>query len=237
MEAVHGRDVLLELKVDGVYYPVLCGTDCTFTREPEFLESTNPTSGIFKRYIVRREDWSMNVSGLTKIENDASLTFFYLLQTSVRRATQTVRITFEDIDSNSIQIEGTVLIGNETISGPVSDFASCSIEFKGNGAFTVGEVTPPTPGEFDWLSDYWSTVNGNNYVDLAGSSVVHAYNIGADDELLEVDVEGVEFDIITSGTPGNRQCKLNTSTFVLTFASDLIFDGNQKVFVEFKRTL
>lgn len=140
MEAVHGRDVLIEIKKDGVYYPVLCGTDCTFTREPEFLESTNPTSGIFKRYIIRREDWNMGVNGLTKIENDASLTFFYLLQTSVRRATQTVRITFEDIDSNSIQIEGSVLIGNETISGPVSDFASCSIEFKGMGRLSLARL-------------------------------------------------------------------------------------------------
>lgn len=242
-QAVKGKDVVVEMSVDDVYYPILCGTDCEFVRDPEFIEKTTTTSGLFKDFAVRREEWSMSVSGLTKIENSASLTFFYMLQTSVRRTRQLVRITFTDIDGADKQISGYVLIGRQSITGPYSDFANCSIELKGTGAFTIEDVEPPVPAAVEIYSDYWTTTNGQNYIDgsssgTSPSSVAFGgvFNLGATDTILEVNVEGTEFEIITSGSPGNRECKFNTSTFIISFASDMIFDGTQRVYVEFKRT-
>lgn len=236
-DAVHGSDVVIEMLVDDVYYPILCGTDCTFSRTPEFIPITTTTSGLFRDFMVRREEWSMSASGLTKIANATTLTFFYMLQTSVRRVSHDIRITFTDNLGGSKQITGTVLIGQMDINGPFSDFSQCTIELKGTGAYTIADTEPPIPGVFDILSDVWETTNGQNYVDGAstGDYTGTAYTLQAGDVLLQVDVEGTGFDIITSGTPGNRQCKLNPSTFVLAFASDMIFDGTQKVFIEFNR--
>ncbi len=60
-------------------------------------------------------------------------------------------------------------------------------------------------------------------------------NLGASDVLKDVEVDGDHFNLITSGAPGNMECKFNTSTFVLTFAADMIFDGTQRVWIEFQR--
>lgn len=237
-EAIFGEQVIIEMLVDSTYEPILCGTDCVFTRTPELIETTTPTSGLFKEFMIRREEWDITVSGLTKVANNAALTFFYMLQTSVRRLTQTVRITFTDVDGADIQISGEVLIGPESISGPSTDFAQCSIELKGTGAFTIGSVTPPDPESFDALSDYWQTVAGQNYISGASSGEFTgtAFTIADTDTIIDVDVEGTGYNHI-QGTPtdGERECHYNSTTDRLEFPSDLIFDGNQRVFVEIKR--
>lgn len=237
---VQGKDVIIEMLVEGIdFQPILCGTDCSFSRVPDIIPITTTSSGLFPESMIRREGWSMNVSGLTKIANAASLTFFYMLQTAVRRLAQTVRVTFTDDEGADVQISGNVLIGQMDISGPYSDFAQSSIEFKGTGGFTITPVTPPVPIDFEYLADWWQTTNGHNYIDGASSGQQDGtpYTLGANDTLIEVDVEGTEFDIITSGTPVGRECKFNTSTFVITFPVDLIFDGSQRVYVEFKRAV
>lgn len=242
-EPIFGSGVIVEMLVGASYEPILCGLDCVFTRTPELIETTNPTSGGFKDFAVRREEWGVTVSGLTKVANNAALTFFYMLQTSIRRLKQAIRITFTDIDGADIQISGNVLIGQESISGPSTDFAQCNIELKGSGPFVIADVTPPTENEFAILSDWWPTVNGNNYIDGASSGQSDSaidnggpFTLLLTDTILEVDMEGTEFDPVT-GTPtvGRREFKFQTSPALILFPSDLIFDGSQRVYVEFKR--
>lgn len=75
-EAIFGNNVVIEMDVDGNFIEILCGTDCTFSRTPEFIPVTSSGSGLFREFLQRREEWAMSVSGLTKIENAATLTFF-----------------------------------------------------------------------------------------------------------------------------------------------------------------
>lgn len=237
-EPIFGTGVIVEMLVADNYEPILCGVDCVFTRTPELIETTNPTSGGWKDFSVRREEWGVTVSGLTKVANNAALTFFYMLQTSIRRLKQAIRITFTDVDGADIQISGNVLIGQESISGPSTDFAQCNIEMKGSGPFLIEDVTPPTPFEFNVIGDWWQTVNGNNYIDGQSSGQTDGtnYTLLVSDDVLEVDLEGIEFDIVT-GTPtvGRRECQILTSPVRVVFPSDIIFDGSQRVYVEFKR--
>lgn len=237
-EPVFGSGVIIEMYVDPEYIPILCGNDCTFTRTPEIIETTSPSSGLWQTYMIRREGWTMNVSGLTKIDNDTALTFFYMLQTAVRRTEQTIRMTFTDIDGNDIQISGQALIGPQSVSGPATDFAQCSIEFQGSGAFTVEGVTPPTPIDYLYISDWWQTVNGQIYIDGPSSGETDGtnYTLLLTDLILEVDMEGIQYDLV-SGTPtaGRRECHFQTSPARIIFPSDVVFDGNQRVFVHFKR--
>jgi hypothetical protein len=241
-EAVFGTGVVVEMLDDVEYYEVLCGLDCTFTRTPEIIETTNPTSGRSRAFMIRREEWDISVSGLTKIANDTSLTFFYMLQTSIRWLEKTIRVTFTDADGANVQISGTVLIGAESISGPATDFAQCSIEFKGIGPFTITGVLPPAELEYILYSDWWETINGDNYIagsssGLSPSAVLFGgpFNLGATDVILDVAVDGDHYNLIDSGTPGNLECKFDNGLGQITFAADLIFDGTQRVYVEFKR--
>lgn len=233
---VLGADAVLEIKVDDTYYPALCATDMRYFYTPEFIEKTGPTSGLFSEYDVRLQSWGCTLNGLTKIANDTVLSFFYLLQTSVRRVRQDIRLTFTDDESNSKQITGYAFIGSSEITGPVSGFCEATVELKGTGPFTIADVEPPTPETFDVLSDYWTTTNGLNYI--TGASAINSYTLDSDtDEILEVAMEGVQYDVV-SGTPtaGTRTCQFNTSNDRIVFPSDVVFDGAQRVFVEFKRT-
>lgn len=231
---VYGSDAVLEMEVNSVYYPVLCALDFTFTSSPEFVEKTSATSGLFREFAKRIEEFSVSLSGLTKIDNSETLSFFYMLQNSVRRTEQNFKITFEDDEANVKILSFTGLIGQMSITGPASDFSNCSVEIKGTGAFTLDVTPPPVETEYDYFSDYWVPTAGNNY--LSGTSAVNGYTLTATDVPLEVDVEGIGYDLV-NGTPGTglRECKFGTSPVRITFPSDLVFDGVQRVFVLFKR--
>ena len=163
---------------------------------------------------------------------------------SALRSVQDMRIRLTDDDGTTLQISFQALITTNNLSRAVGTYSNSSVSMTVTGGITVGPVDPPAPIEIDVYSDTWATVNGQNYVDgaslgISPSAIANggAFTLGATDTLLEVKVEGTEFDLITSGAPGNRQCKFNTSTFVLIFATDMIFDGTQRVFIEWKRTL
>lgn len=237
-EAIHGSNAIIEMYVTDDYYPILCGTDCSFSRTPEFIPITSTTSGLFREFMVRREEWSMSVSGLTKIANATTLTFFYALQTSVRRVKQLVRITFTDSDGASKQITGNVLIGQMDINGPFGDFSQCSIELKGTGAYIIEDTEPPAVATSGIFADYWQTVNGQNYITGASSGEYDGtnYTLLFTDTILGVDVEGTGFDLV-SGTPtaGTRECQFLDSPVRIVFPADLIFDGSQRIYVLFQR--
>lgn len=218
---IRGEDVSIELLFNDTYYPVLCGTDCVFNRIPEFIYSTNPSSGLFKSKKIRREEWNMSVSGLTKAENDASLTFFYLLQNAVRRLTLSIRMTFTDPDGNSKSISGNVLIGNMSINGSSTDFANATIEFEGTGAFSTGATIDPPAAACSIYADYWLFPAGDTYIQ--GTSVVHGYSLEAV-TVISVDREGVAYDLV-SGTPSGRQCKHNNTTGIISFDANIPSNG------------
>ena len=235
---VRGNDVVVELLVDGDYYPVLCGLDCSFTREVEFISIRTADSSVFDEVMPRRENWSVTVNGVTKIENDTVLTFFYLLMTSVRRTIHTIRVTFTDEAGGSKQIDGSVYIGSESITGPFADYANASIEFRGTGAFTVSTTTEPVTPEYNIYSDYWIPTNGNSYSSGASTGYTDGtqYTLAATDIILEVWVESVPF-YATTGTPtnGSPEYKFDTGTLRLNFPAAFVFDGSQRVMVLFKR--
>lgn len=235
---VLGKNAVLEMFVDDDYYPLLCATDIRFTYSPEFIEKTTTESGTFQEFEVRLQSWTAYVTGLTKVLNDTVLSLFYALQTSVRRQKQLFRVTFTDDSSNSKQIEGYAFIGNAEINGPAQGFSQANIELKGTGAFSISDVEPPGVIDYDTLADFWQTSNGVNYISGASSGEWDgtSYTLDSDDKPLEVDMEGSQYDIVSgTPTPGTRTCMLDLDNGRIYFPADVIFDGSQRVFVEWKR--
>lgn len=238
-EAVHGSDVVLEMNIDGQFYPVLCGTDCEFSCSPEFLEKTANDTATSKRWRKRIEEFSASVSGLTKLPNTESLSFFYMLQSSVRRSVQEFRHTFTDDTGASNILLYSAHIGQQSINGPVGDFANARIELKIDGDITIEEVAPPVTGEYDVLADWWSAVAGQNYIsgNSSGNTDGTAYALLSTDIIMHVEVEN-QIMYKKVGTPGvgdpwydfitSPSIKLETS---------LTFGGGEKVFVMWKRLI
>lgn len=144
-DAIWGGASVLEMWVTDQYYPVLCATDSTYNCAAEFIEKTGPTSGGAREWMRRLEEHTGSATGLTKVDNDASLTFFYILQVGVRRVQQLFRQTFADVDGNSKTLTGYALIGTMGINQPVNDFSNCTLEIKWQGAPEQDVIPPPTP--------------------------------------------------------------------------------------------
>lgn len=232
---VHGKYCVLEIYVIDTWLKLLCGTDITFNMTHETIYKTGPNSGLWRQKVLGLSEWNASVTGLTMVDVTAdTLTFFYTLQESVWGFTKTIRLTFQDEDGVAKQISGDAVITSHDINGPVEDFSNGVIVFEGTGAISIASIPALIVGPKDVYSDYWQTVNGNNYIQ--GASFIQSYQLGINDTILEVDMEGMQFDVVV-GTPVNRECKFDSGNGRITFPADLIFDGNQRVFVEFKRPI
>ncbi len=241
---IKSNNVIIELKISGVYYPVFCGKTMEFAQNQELIEVTSVNSATGREYEPGLTTGNLSINGVSILDNSGGRVSLPYLMGSALRSVQDMRIRLTDDDGTTLQISFQALITTNNLSRAVGTYSNSSVSMTVTGGITVGPVDPPAPIEIDVYSDTWATVNGQNYVDgaslgISPSAIANggAFTLGATDTLLEVKVEGTEFDLITSGAPGNRQCKFNTSTFALTFATDMIFDGTQRVFIEWKRTL
>lgn len=203
MEPIFGTDVLVSIKVDDTFYPVLCAVDMTLSTRQEVVLATSADTGIWRRKRLRRlSEWSLSVSGLTKIDNtDGQISYFYLLQENVRGTEQTIQVLFEDADGNTKVIEGDVIIPEISINASVGAFSDVNVTFEGAGSFTIADTPEPISSVcLEIYSDTWTMDEGENTINGLGQEGRSFEG----KEILKVSVEGVQYDY-TSGVPGNRE--------------------------------
>lgn len=231
MEPIHGKDILLSIKVGDEFIPVICAIDMTFTCTQEVLLATSVDTGIWRRKRLRNlSEWNVQVSGLSKIDNsDGQVSFFYLLQENIRGSEQTIQIMFEDSDANTQVLEGVVIIPQLTINGNVGSFADATISFEGTGAVEIGIPISDVDSDLcdDLVSDVWVLAEGEFAINGAGQEG----NSFAGKDILEVDREGTQYDY-TNGSPGNREFAYDGTD--ISFADAGITDG-EKVYVLWKQ--
>lgn len=222
---VEGSNVVLSMDVSGTYYPVLCATDCTYTCNAEFVEKTGPTSGGVRQWARRLEEHISTVSGLTYVENDSTLSFFYILGLGVRREEQTFKITFTDGLGDVKTLTGVGLIGTQSINGPATDFSNCEIEIRWNQEPEFDAVDDPAD-ECEIVNKLFLTLSEG------ATSVTSATLSGK--TILGVEREGLG-QVIISGTPaaGTRECVFSGTTisFDSTNPGNV---GGEKIYVLYK---
>jgi predicted secreted protein len=231
MEPIHGRDALVSIKVEEEFYPVLCAIDMTFSCSQQVLLATSADSGNWRYKRLRNlSEWSVSVSGLTKIDNtDGQASFFYLLQQNIRGTEQEIQIMFSDDDGNVQVLEGVVLIPEMSINGNVNGFADASVVFEGTGPFEITEpVSAVESAECEVImSDTWVLGDGSFSISGAGE----AGGTFEGKEVLEVAREGTQFER-TTGSPGNREYRYNGTTIAFEIAGS---EYEERVFVMWKQ--
>lgn len=196
---VQGKNVALSILVDASYLPILCATDCATHINRERIEKTGPNSATYRQWMIRLSEMITTVSGLTKINNDTSVTFFYMLQLGNQLDEKTFQLTFEDDENNLFSYVGAGLIGNQSINGPATDFSNASIEILWNGYPTVDTIPAPSVSEETIEALYIPVVAGEvsvHHVDLEQTGVT----------ILQVRRNGLS-QTETTGTPGNGEFK------------------------------
>lgn len=222
---VEGKNVALAMTVGLEIIPMLCATDCTYQRGVEFVEKTGPTSGGSRQWLARLQEHTSTVSGLTKINNNASLSWFYILAIT---GEQTFTMTFEDDEGNTFSLSGPGLIGTMGINGPATDFSTATIEIRWNGAPVIDVIPPPQPEEvFELYITCTPGATSVSHVDLqaAGVDILGAGRSGTG--LIQV-----------SGTPasGSQEFMFTAVSGTITTDPDNPYNAGEWIYVLYKVT-
>jgi hypothetical protein len=239
-----GKNQIVEMNISGNWYPFFCCKSMDFAKEQELIEVTSVNSVSGREYEAGMSTAKLNVSGVSIIDNtNSQISLLYLMPDSQMRVAQSLRIRFTAENGTTKQMAFSALITILNTSRTFGAFSQSSVSFVVTGGITIGPVDPPGPVDVQVYADYWETVNGQSFIDGSSSGTSPSsiafggpFTIGGSDTILLVTVEGTEFEIITSGAPGNRECKFDSMLGQIRFDPTLIFDGTQRVYVNFKRT-
>lgn len=210
---VEGKNCILEVRVNGSYQPLLCAENFTFTLTQEMVLKTGPNSGLFRERKARLSDWNVEVSGLTPIDDPDTVSWFYMLQNSVRRAVQALRMTFEDQAGEVRVFTGSALVETQEISASMTDFANASISLVGTGGFDISEVIDGPDTACEVQEDYYFTL-AEGATTL--TDVVLQPESGVTKSILGLSRDG-SVHTETGGVPGNLEFAFNAATGVISF--------------------
>jgi hypothetical protein len=205
MSKVKGNNQFIEMLVDGDYYPFFCCKDFDFTQNQDLIEVTSVNSNSAREYEAGLTTASLNINGVTILDNtDEQISGNYLMQQSIRRVIQTLRIRQIDDDGNSFQIMFNAVITSNTLTRTRGSYGQSSVAMTVTGEPTFSAVVLPPAAPVVQEPLYLTFTAGQTQV---SNVLLEAAGV----EILEVQREGLGHDE-TTGTPGNRQFKFTGGT-------------------------
>lgn len=135
-DPVKGSNVLLQIYKGGDYADFLCATDCSIDFETEKKSVKTVGDGIWKRYKGQSIGYTINLSGLIRLDV-ADPVAFDLLDYQTQFVDVTYRMTFEDDAANIKAIYGTALVEKTSLTGGSDGFATGQFVLVGNGEATI----------------------------------------------------------------------------------------------------
>lgn len=225
---VFGTGVSIRAKVDGEYITIGCASSVAFNYENEIIGKTDVNAGLFRKKRVRISDCRGSVSGIITTSSTATkLSIIHFLQEAIRRSEIDMQFIFEDPDTNVIVVQGLFLVQSEDLTSEAGAWAEFSLNLEGTGGTDVTQINPPGDVVCEQIySDWWTTTVGESGIGGFGNAGLTF----AGHDVIEVDREGLEHDIITTGTPGNREAKY-TGGSTITFDPTNPFNSGERIFV------
>lgn len=229
MNTVKGRNAIIELLITATYYPVFCCKSFEFVQQQEVIEVTSVNSSIAREYEAGMTTATLNVTGVTILDNSGNrISVTYLMQESIRRAAQTMRIRLTDDDGGTLQILFTAIITSNTISRQFGAYSQSISGFIITGEPTISAVITP-PGEGECIEDPL-------YIDCVETetSVHSALLEAAGVVILEVARTGLGHDE-TTGVPGNRQFVFGgVGVGTISFDPTNPFNANEVIYILYR---
>lgn len=195
---VKSNNVIVEVLISATYYPFACGQTMEYVQSQELVEVTSINNTIAREYEAGMTTASLSIAGITVLDNTENrIAILYLMQASVRRTAQTMRIRLIDDDGTALQIAFTALITSNTLSRSVGTYSKSATTLTVTGEPVISIIIPP-PG--------LACVENPLYIDaVAGATNVYSAAIDvANVVILAVEREGLG-QTEAGGTPGNRE--------------------------------
>lgn len=143
---VKAKNVIGEIYISGTYYPVFCGKSMELSQNQELIEVTSINSSVAREYEAGMTTGTISFTGVTILDNTENrVAIAYLMQESIRRSAQSMRVRLIDDDGDAIQIAFSAIITNNTLSRTYGEYSQSSTSLTVTGGFTITPVVDP-PG-------------------------------------------------------------------------------------------
>lgn len=231
---VIGRDVIIDMQVDGDWFPIMCAKVNQFDLEQDEIETTNRNSGPNREYVPGMANSTVGVTGITRVTNtDNRVNIVYLLQQSVRRLVHNLRMRMTDQvlpTPNTSVISFSAFIRNTNVTNDRTLLSNSSMTWRVTGGISFSSVIPgPVEPECETQDPlYIDTV-------VSETSVSHA-SLEADNVvILQVNREGIQYNA-TNGTPVGRQFKFTggSGNGIIEFDPNIPFESGEVIYVLYK---
>lgn len=213
--------------VSGVYYPVFCCKSFEFNQVQETIEVTSVNSGTSREYEPGMTTATLTVTGVTTVNNTGGkISITYLIQESIRRAVQTMRITLTGDDATSIQISFDAIITSNALSRQFGSYSQSISGFVITGTPTLSVIVAPPSAAETQDPLYLDVVAG-------ASSVSDVLLTQAGVVILAVMRTGKGHDQV-AGTPGNREFRFTAGTGTIDFDPTVPFNTGEVIYILYK---
>lgn len=229
---IKGKNMVAQVEIDSVWYPVFCAKTVEFTNEQDEIETTTINSGISREYLPGMNNATMTCGGVAQMINDTKVGVVYLLQESIRRTMLSMRIYMTDDEGTVRQLTFNAFVRSLSISRERASYAQSSATFRISGAIGISTpIAPPTPPSCE--------VQDTLYLELAeGATSVQDNDLieGVDETItiLSVSRAGTTH-YETTGTPGSLEFSYDETTGTITFDSTNPGNsGGEEISIEWK---
>lgn len=227
---VQGKNILCEMQIDSLWYPIFCAKSGELVIEQDEIETTHVNSGSNREYVPGMSNGTFIMQGMTRINNDDTrVNIIYLMQSAIRRDIWPLRITLTNNNSQVATISFSAFIKSESFTKDATTLSSASVSWRVTGDVVFGSSVPAPAEPICEVKDplYLTLAEGD-------TSVSDPLLDDPEVTILAVTREGTGYDE-TTGTPSGRQFRHVDANIVF----DTALPGNpggETVYVLYKKT-
>lgn len=231
MSKVLGENFILRHFDGGIWKTLACARSADFNVDTETIETTVTGSGNWKTCEPTVHSFSGQSEGIIALNESGQLTLPELRAIQFAKTKLLTRFTTTAIDGTIYIEECYLYITNSVSTGADGGIATFSISYKGTGSITqVFTPPPPTTGIV-----YRYPAVGSTAPVAAGTVSITIAGLGSK-SILAVFKDGIgNNDIITSGTPVDKEVLYETSGSDGVFTWAIPFDG-ESFFILYQNT-
>ena len=204
---VLGKNIHFELKIGVDYYRIFCGKTAYLDINQKEIEVTYVNSGDEEEYVPGMSNATINIVGLTLINNDeGKISINYLIAN--KRTIGEWRIRQTDQDGTTYQTTFSAFLTNANISRDVTQWSQSSVTLRVSGGFTNSTTIDPPGTPVCEIADpiYKDLAEGALFV----SDALLIPGAGETITILHVSRSGTTY-YETAGSPGNLEFQYNST--------------------------
>jgi hypothetical protein len=226
---VKGRNVVVAMEIDSIYYPVFCAKAAEFVIDQEEIEVTSVNSTSDREYVGGMSSGLLTMTGVTTVDNtNDRVSILYLMQQAIRRVIRPYKITMTADNTTVKVITFDGLIRTTGISRETNGYSNSNLTVRVTGAIGINDlIAPPEPPACE--------IEDTIYIDaVAGETSVSDPLLEQDDVvILWASREGQIFEQVV-GTPGNAQFSFNGATGTISFDPSNPLNDGEVIAISYK---